>query len=162
MKGAVALVATATFMLVSTANLTTSFACSRATYLGPEGTVITTRSNDWYSSQHSNLWSYPRGLERNGNAGSKSLTWTTKYGSVTTAGWDAATIDGMNEAGLVANLLYLAESDYGKPAPGDPRKAVSLAAWGQYVLDNFATAEEAVAALRREPFYRVPRPRRSA
>jgi len=132
-----------------------AFACSRATYLGPEGIVITTRSNDWYSSQHSNIWIYPRGLERNGNAASHSLKWTSEYGSVTTAGWDAATIDGMNEAGLVANLLYLAESDYGKPASNDPRKAISLAIWGQYVLDNFATVTEAVAVLRQEPFYIV-------
>lgn len=150
-----ALVAIAAFMVASTSFMPAAPACSRATYVGPEGTVITTRSNDWYSSQHSNLWIYPRGLERNGSAGPNSLKWTSKYGSVTTAGWDAATIDGMNEVGLAANLLYLAESDYGKPAPNDPRKAISLAIWGQYVLDNFATVAEAVTALRQEPFYIV-------
>ncbi len=60
-------------MVVSTSFIPAAFACSRATYLGPEGTVITTRSNDWYSSQHSNIRIYPRGLERNGNAGANSL-----------------------------------------------------------------------------------------
>jgi len=136
--------------LTTTGIMPTAFACSRAAYLGPNGIVITTRSNDWYSSQHSNLWIYPRGLERNGNAGANSLKWTSKFGSVTVAGWDAATIDGINEKGLVANLLYLAESDYGKPAANN--KALSLSAWGQYVLDNFATVEEAIDALRQEPF----------
>jgi len=128
-------------------------ACSRATYLGPENIVITTRSNDWKGSQHSNIWIYPKGLKRDGNAGADSMQWTSKYGSVTVAGWDVTTIDGMNEAGLVANVLYLAESDYGTPIPG--KKALSLSAWGQYALDNFATTEEAVEAMRKSPFYIV-------
>lgn len=147
------LVAIIAVMVVSTSFIPAAFACSRATYLGPEGIVITARSNDWYSTQHSNIWIYPRGLSRDGSAGSNSLKWTSKYGSVTTAGWDKATIDGMNEKGLVANILYLAESDYGKPIAG--KKPISLAIWGQYVLDNFATVAEAVAALRQETFYIV-------
>lgn len=128
-----------------------ALACSRAAYLGPDDVVITARSNDWYGSQHSNIWIYPRGVARDGNAGPNSIEWTSKYGSVTVAGWDVATIDGMNEAGLVANVLYLAESEYGAAVSG--KKALSLAGWGQYVLDNFATTAEAVSALREEPFY---------
>jgi len=130
-----------------------TLACSRAVYLGLDGIVVTTRSNDWWASQESNIWIYPRGIERTGNTGENSLLWTSKYGSVTTAGWDLATIDGMNEVGLVANMLYLSESDYGQPAPGETRKGLTLAAWGQYALDNFATVAEAVAALEKEPFY---------
>ena len=138
-------------VVATTAITPTAFACSRVAYLGPDEVVITSRSNDWYSSQHSNIWVYPRGLERDGNAGPNSLEWTSKYGSVTVAGWDAATIDGMNEKGLVVNLLYLAESDYGKPVAN--KKSISLAAWGQYVLDNFATTAKAVETLRKEPFH---------
>jgi len=55
----------------------------------------------------------------------------------------------MNEAGLVANLLYLAESDYGGT---DGKPAISISLWAQYVLDNFGTVAEAVAALEKEPF----------
>lgn len=127
--------------------------CTRAVYLGLDDVVITTRSNDWYGSQGTHLWIYPRGLKRDGAAGADSLQWVSKYGSVTSGGYDATTIDGINEAGLVANVLYLVESDYGKPAPGDTRKPISISAWGQYVLDNFATVAEAVEALRQEPFY---------
>ncbi len=127
--------------------------CTRAVYLGPEETVITTRTMDWFAPMGTNLWVYPRGLERDGAAGPDSLRWTSRFGSVTTAGYDAATVDGINEAGLVANMLYLAESDYGSPQPGDPRKPLAVSAWGQYVLDTFATVAEAVAALRQEPFY---------
>jgi len=56
----------------------------------------------------------------------------------------------MNEKGLVANVLYLAESDYGTPQPGKP--TLSIMAWGQYVLDNYSTVAETVDALRAEPF----------
>ena len=56
----------------------------------------------------------------------------------------------MNEKGLVANLLYLAESEYPKADPARPY--LSISTWVQYVLDNFATVTEAVAALRAQPF----------
>jgi penicillin V acylase-like amidase (Ntn superfamily) len=55
----------------------------------------------------------------------------------------------LNEKGLVANLLYLADADYGN---ADGKPMLSISAWPQYVLDNFATVAEAVEALRTEPF----------
>lgn len=131
----------------------TAVACSRALYVGHNNHVITTRSNDWLGSQKSNLWIYPRGMKRTGAKVPGAIQWTSKYGSVTVAGWDIATIDAFNEKGLAANGLYLAEADYGKPAPNDTRKPMSLTAWVQYAVDNFATVAEAVEALRKEPFY---------
>jgi choloylglycine hydrolase len=131
-------------------------ACTRAVYLGPEGTVITVRSMDWVSDLGSNLWVFPRGLQRSGAAGPASIRWTSKYGTVVASAFEAATADGMNEKGLVANLLYLAESEYVQPSPGDKRLPLSVSAWCQYVLDNYATVAEAVAALRAEPFYVAP------
>ncbi|MEG3437214.1 linear amide C-N hydrolase [Pannus brasiliensis CCIBt3594] len=147
---------TALSLVVAFAPIRAVFSCSRAMYVGPNGMIVTTRSNDWIGSQGTHLWMYPRGLKRDGAGGPGSIAWTSKYGSVTTAGWDIATIDGLNEKGLVANVLYLAESDYGKPSVNDRRKPLSITAWGQYVLDNFATVAEAVEALRKEPFYIVP------
>ncbi len=131
-------------------------ACSRAVYLGPDNTIITVRSMDWNSPMGSNLWVWPRGLERDGACGPKSLTWKSKYGSLITTAFDAATADGMNEKGLVTSLLYLAESQYPKPTDNEQRKPVSVSVWAQYVLDNFATVSEAVDALCRETFYVVP------
>jgi len=126
-------------------------ACTRAVYLGTDGTVITGRSMDWSEDMASNLWAFPRGIKREGAAGPKSLTWVSKYGSVVVSSYEAGTADGMNEAGLVANLLYLAESDYGKPEGNKPR--ITIAAWAQYVLDRFPTVAEAVEALSPEPFW---------
>jgi penicillin V acylase-like amidase (Ntn superfamily) len=57
---------------------------------------------------------------------------------------------GLSEAGLSANILWLAESEY--PVFDQSKPGLSIAAWAQYVLDNFATVEEAVNVLRREPF----------
>ena len=125
-------------------------ACTRALYVGDDGTVITGRSMDWSEDMESNMWAMPRGMKRDGAAGPGSIAWTSRYGSVGISGYEAGIADGMNEAGLAVNMLYLAESDYGKPANGKPPMSISL--WAQYVLDNFATVSEAVDALRQEPF----------
>ena len=131
-------------------------ACTRAVYLGPQDTIITVRSMDWKSDMGSNLWAFPRGMERDGAAGANSIRWKSRYGSVVTSVFDAATADGMNEKGLVANMLYLAESEYDTPTAGDKRRPLCVSAWTQYVLDNFATVNEAVEAIKQEPFYVVP------
>lgn len=127
-----------------------SDACTRCVYLGPKDTVIVARSMDWAEDPGSNIYCFPRGMKRDGAAAKDSLTWTSKYGSVITSFYEAATVDGMNDKGLVANVLYLVESDYGKADGKKPR--ISIAAWAQYVLDNYATVAEAVEALRAEPF----------
>jgi penicillin V acylase-like amidase (Ntn superfamily) len=124
-------------------------ACTRVLYVAKDGTVITGRGMDWAEDMHSNLWVLPRGMKRDGMGGTNTLTWVSKYGSLIVSGYDVGTADGVNEKGLVANALYLAESDYG-PAGGT--KVISISTWAQYVLDNFATASEAVAALETEPF----------
>jgi penicillin V acylase-like amidase (Ntn superfamily) len=131
-------------------NISVASACSRVLYVGSEDVVITGRTMDWSQDMGSNLWSYPRGLKRNGSAGTNSINWTSKYGSVTVSGYEVGTTDGMNEKGLVANLLYLGEADYGKHDNGKP--LLSIAGWAQYVLDNYATVSEAVDSLQKEPF----------
>lgn len=124
--------------------------CTRTLYVGAEDLVITGRNMDWKEDMHSNLWLLPAGLERDGAAGPDSLRWTSLYGSVIVTGYEAGTTDGMNEKGLVANILYLAESDYG--APGTEGPFLSIALWAQYVLDRFATVAETVAALEARAF----------
>lgn len=131
-------------------------ACTRAVYLGPENTIITVRSMDWATDLGSNLWVFPRGMKRDGAAGPSSINWTSKYGSIAASAFEAATADGMNEKGLVANLLYLAESQYPKTPPNDKSQPISISAWAQYVLDNYATVAEAVEAIEKEPFYVLP------
>jgi len=111
--------------------------CTRTLYVGADNTVITGRNMDWSEDLASNLWVFPAGIRRDGAAGPTSIQWTSKYGSVVVSGYEAGSADGLNEKGLAANLLYLVESDYGKPVEGRP--CLSIAAWPQYVLDNYAT-----------------------
>lgn len=118
-------------------------------YLGTDNRNITGRSMDWKSEIQTNLWAFPRGVHRTGQAGPNSAEWTSEYGSVVASGYDISTTDGVNEAALAVNLLWLAESQYPDATAAGP--AVSLALWGQYVLDNFATVAEAVQALRATP-----------
>ena len=125
-------------------------ACTRTLYAGAGDTVITGRNMDWDEDMASNLWVFPAGLKRDGAAGPNSIQWTSKYGSVIASSYEVGTGDGLNEKGLVANLLYLAESNYGKPDGSRP--LLSIAAWAQYALDNYATVAEAVEALSKEPF----------
>ena len=91
--------------------------CTRVVYLGPEERIVTGRSMDWTVEIGTNLWAFPRGVRRTGEAGPDSATWTSTYGSVVASGYDISTTDGLNEAGLVTNLLWLAESKY-RPTAG--------------------------------------------
>ncbi|WP_430869222.1 linear amide C-N hydrolase [Demequina aurantiaca] len=96
---------------------------------------------DFHMDLLTNLWKMPRGIERkdgvNGN-----LTWKAKYGSVVATAFDLIATDGMNEEGFAGHILWLTESDYGKPEDTDVQLSQSI--WLQYYLDNFATVAEAV------------------
>jgi len=88
------------------------------------------------------LYAMPKGIERDGLVEENPVRWTSKYGSVISLVWDCATADGLNEAGLCANLLYLAEANYGERDASRP--GLSIALWVQYFLDTCATVAEAV------------------
>ena len=137
--------------LAGVAAASSAWACTRLVFHGANGQVMTARSMDWKSDIVSNLWVLPRGMARTGQTGAHTIRWTSKYGSVITSGYDISTTDGVNEAGLNANLLWLVESQY--PAfDASSQPGLTIAAWAQYVLDNFATVQEAVTALAAEPF----------
>ncbi|GGP17700.1 linear amide C-N hydrolase [Silvimonas iriomotensis] len=131
-------------------------ACTRVLYVGADHQVITGRNMDWSEDMRSNVWVFPAGMQRDGRAGPRTPRWTSKYGSVIVSGYEIGSVDGMNERGLVANALYLAETDYGKPDPA--RVPMSISLWAQYALDNFATVNEAVAVLEKEPFQIIAPP----
>ncbi|KII33672.1 hydrolase [Pseudomonas fluorescens] len=127
-----------------------SNACTRALYVGADGLVLNGRSMDWSEDMHTNMWVFPAGMERDGAAGKNTPKWVSKYGSVIATAYDIGSTEGMNSEGLVANVLYLDESDYGKIDASRPH--LSISTWGQYVLDNFASVADAVDVLKSEPF----------
>lgn len=107
------------------------------------------RSMDWPESTEPILTVLPRGMKRNGGLFKNSeiikenpARWTSKYGSVVTTVYGVGTADGLNEKGLGVHMLYLNATDFG---PRDPSKSgVHAGLWGQYLLDNAATVQEAI------------------
>lgn len=152
-KKTVTLMAVAALLSVGMQN---AEACTRAVYLGPDNTVITGRTMDWKEDIMSNIYVFPRGIQRAGYNKGETVNWTSKYGSLVATGYDIGTCDGMNEKGLVASLLFLPESVYNRP--GDTRPAMGISIWTQYILDNFATVREAVEELKKQTF-RIDAPR---
>lgn len=73
----------------------------------------------------------------------ETASWVSQYGSITfnQYGKEFPT-GGMNEKGLVVELMWLDETRY--PAP-DKRPAIGVLQWIQYQLDNCATVEELIA-----------------
>ena len=146
-----ALVAAATLLAATAAET-----CTRAVYLGPEDRILTGRSMDWKHPIVSNMWVLPRGMIRDGAAGPRSVEWTAEHGSLVVSGYDIATADGMNEAGLVANLLWEVEATYPEDDGETPR--ISVAIFPQYLLDRHATVADAVSDLRENPVQVVTGP----
>lgn len=127
-------------------------ACTRVVYQGSEQMVVTGRTMDFSIDIPANLWVFPRGMQRHGEVGENSISWTSRYGSVVASSWDIASPDGMNEQGLVANMLWLVTSQYPEFEKNGDQPGLTIAAWAQYALDNFATVKEAVDAFAKEEF----------
>ena len=119
-KGSIALLTLAGMFYMSVQK---ADACTRAVYIGPDHMVVTGRTMDWKEDIMSNIYVFPRGIQR--------------------AGYN-------KEKGLVASLLFLPESVF--DGPGDTRPVMGISIWTQYVLDNFATVHEAVEELKKESF----------
>ncbi len=128
--------------------------CTRALFLGDNNLVVTGRNMDWKEDMMTNIYIFPRAIQRISPEAVNPVEWVSKYGSVVTVGYNSGSVDGMNEKGLVANILYLVESNY--PAPLNSKPNLSISMWLQYVLDNFSSVVEAVNSLRLETFNIVP------
>ena len=122
--------------------------CSTFQLTGP-GLVLFGRNYDWQFSDALILvnkramgkTSYPR----RGDPG-RPAQWVSKYGSLTfnVYGREFPT-GGMNSAGLVVECMALYETAY--PPPDERAYVASDSIWRQYILDNCATVEEALATL---------------
>lgn len=124
-------------------------ACTRVVYECGD-MIATGRTMDWKEDPKTNLYIFPRGISRSGGLSPNSMHWVSKYGSVVAAGYDIGVCDGLNEAGLAANMLFLPESVYEKE--NDERTIMGISIWTQYILDNFATVREAVEELSKDIF----------
>jgi len=113
-------------------------------FLNKDGHMVFGRNYDWVTATgtvHTNL----RGLQKTSLdlGDGKILQWVSRFGSLSfnQYGKEFPT-GGMNEKGLVVELMWLSESRF--PAP-DERPALSVLQWIQYQLDNCSTVEEVMA-----------------
>lgn len=71
-----------------------------------------------------------------------SLKWISQYGSVTFNQFGKEyPMGGMNEAGLVVELMWMDGTEYPEP---DSRPALNTLLWIQYQLDNFSTVQNVI------------------
>lgn len=128
-------------------------ACTRVVYVGADNIVLTGRNLDWKTPIPTNLYVMPRGIDRTSSDRDGAIHWRSRYGSVIAVGYDIGISEGMNERGLVCNLLYLPDTKYTHPE--ETRAPMSSSLWAGYILDNYSTVDQAVADLSRDFFHIV-------
>ena len=86
--------------------------CTRILWSTNEVAKVVGRTMDWAVSDEPDLWSLPAGIERQGNAGPHSATWTSKYPSVVLSMWRSGTVDGMQRHRQGFGKRALTERDF--------------------------------------------------
>ena len=120
--------------------------CSRVVLHGRDSLIVVGRTLDWKTPIPTNLYVYPRGVEKQGMPDGNTYHWTSRYGSVVAVSYDGGVTEGMNECGLVMNALFCKGSRY-RTSPDGKLPAMSLALFISYFLDNFASVDEVASWL---------------
>jgi len=137
---------------VSVLNACTTF------FINRNGQMVFGRNYDWITDAGmvcTNLKGLSKTSMKTENG--ETISWVSKFGSITfnQYGKEFPT-GGMNEKGLVVELMWLDETVY--PA-ADNRPAIGVLQWIQYQLDNNSTIEEIIATdkkLRISPIGNTP------
>lgn len=126
-------------------------ACSRVLYVGQDSLYVVGRSLDWKTPIPTNLYVYPRGIEKVSSDKPGAIHWTSKYGAVYAVGYDGGVTEGMNEKGLVVNGLFCKGTVYDN-AETAKRPPMSMAMFVAWLLDNNATTDEVAEVLKEHNF----------
>ena len=126
-------------------------ACSRVIYHGLENQFIVGRSLDWKTPIPTNLYVYPRGMQKVSSDRAGAISWTSRYGAVYAVSYDGGITEGMNEKGLVINGLFCKGTVY-ENAQTAGRPPMSLAVFVAWMLDTHETTDEVVATLKKHDF----------
>jgi penicillin V acylase-like amidase (Ntn superfamily) len=123
--------------------MATGFACSA--FQLSDSDHLVGKSYDWHQS-HGMVFTNSRKMKKTAFLLDTSETaeeWTSQYGSLTFSqhGKDFP-LGGMNEKGLVVEILWLNETQY---PLADTRPTVNELQWIAYQLDNFSTVKEVIA-----------------
>src|SRR3954468_12937843 len=120
-----------------------SFACTTF-FINKDGQLVFGRNYDWVTETgvvHTNLRDQVKTSLPLENG--KTTSWISKWGSVTFNQYGKEFPNGgMNEKGLVIELMWLDKSEYPKT---DERPPFSVLQWIQYQLDNCSSVDEVLA-----------------
>ena len=134
-------------------------ACTRVFWNDNSIAKVVGRNADWFEAQTDprsasdpKLLVLPRGLSKSGAMNGTEVVvpqnpakWTSIYGSVVVANYNAFVMDGMNEAGLAAHALALGVTKFGDRDVS--RAGINMNLVVQYLLDKAATVAQALALL---------------
>lgn len=126
-------------------------ACSRVLYKGTDNLYVVGRSLDWKTPIPTNLYVYPRGMQKVSSNLDNPLKWTSKYGAVYAVGYDGGVTEGMNEKGLVVSGLFCKGTVYNDSTTTKPY-TMSLAVFPAWLLDQCATVGEVRSMLENAQF----------
>lgn len=126
-------------------------ACTRIVYTGSDSLYIIGRSLDWKTPIPTNLYVYPRGMQKVSSDQPGAINWVSKYGAIYAVGYDGGITEGMNEKGLVINGLFCKGTVYNSPETNG-RPPMSLAVFIGWLLDLNATTDEVIEVLRKHDF----------
>lgn len=129
------------FLILASFFAAETFACT--TFCLNGGEVLFGKNYDWMIGDGL-VFVNQRGVEKSAfvSGGETPARWVSKYGSVTFNQYGRNNPSGgMNEAGLVIELMWLDETEYPKP---DSRPVVDVLEWIQYQLDISANVGEVV------------------
>jgi penicillin V acylase-like amidase (Ntn superfamily) len=133
-------------LAISSIQLSKTNACTRVIYKSADGTVmLTARSMDWNMDLQTKLWYFPAHMERTGIVDETNFKWKSNYSSIVASALNMCSADGINDQGLVANALWLKESEFpeiNRSAGDMPGMPVSVLV--QYILDTYANVDELV------------------
>ena len=131
-------------LLIILFNIKFIYACTTF-FINKDGHMIFGRNYDWITDAGmvcTNLKGLSKISMKTENG--ETINWISKYGSITfnQYGKEFPT-GGMNEKGLVVELMWLDETKY---PDNDKRPAVGVLQWIQYQLDNYSTIDEVIAS----------------
>ncbi|NXZ89327.1 linear amide C-N hydrolase [Serratia fonticola] len=122
-------------------------ACTRAFMNMYPGYMVSARNLDFFGPVDPSLVITPRGIAHNGGDAKNAAQWQTHYGSVVVYADGVFPMDGMNEKGLAGHTLFYMNGSQVQQDNQD-KPVIESRAWLSYILDNYATVEEAVKAIR--------------
>ncbi|AGB84689.1 MULTISPECIES: linear amide C-N hydrolase [Serratia] len=135
---------------ILSASLTTGAqACTRAFMNMYPGYMVSARNLDFFGPVDPALVITPRGVAHNGGDNPNAAQWQTRYGSVVVYADGVFPMDGMNEKGLAGHTLFYMNGSQVQQDNQD-KPVLESRAWLSYILDNYATVDQAVNAIRND------------